>query len=220
MQRMMLTDLQIVERAKLGDVDAFERLYHMHKQRAFGLCLRMTRSIPTAEDLTQEIFLLVFRKIRTFRGQAQFSTWLHRVSVNVVLMHLRDKSIPETSLEEWAPREWDGHFPPGGLVRMETSVEDLVLHSVIDRVNLERAIGELPRGYRMVFVLHDVEGYAHKKIADMLSCSTGTTKSQLHKARLKLRTLLKGTGKKQARGERPKVHLSQSVDYSPRAANL
>jgi len=144
----------------------------------------MTGNTAEAEDLAQEAFLQLFRKIGTFRGESAFSTWLHRLSVNVVLMHLRRKSLPETPLEEFTePSQEDGP-------RREIGARDQTLAGSIDRVNLERAIERLPPGYRTIFVLHDMEGYEHNEIAGMMGCSIGNSKSQLHKARMKLRDLL------------------------------
>ncbi|HXR98884.1 MAG TPA: sigma-70 family RNA polymerase sigma factor [Terriglobales bacterium] len=178
------TEAEAIERAKAGSADAFEFLYHLHKRRVYSLCLRMTGNTAEAEDLAQEAFLQLFRKIGTFRGESAFSTWLHRLSVNVVLMHLRRKSLPETPLEDYTePAQEDGP-------RREIGARDQTLAGSIDRVNLERAIERLPPGYRTIFVLHDMEGYEHNEIAGMMGCSIGNSKSQLHKARMKLRDIL------------------------------
>ena len=145
----------------------------------------MTGNTAEAEDLTQEAFLQLYRKISTFRGESAFSTWLHRLTVNVVLMHLRKKGLPSVSLEEaMEPQQEDGP-------RRDLGSRDTVLAGSIDRLNLERAIESLPPGYRVIFVLHDVEGYEHNEIAEMMGCSIGNSKSQLHIARLKLRDLLR-----------------------------
>jgi len=146
----------------------------------------MVRNPTEAEDLTQEIFQ-VFRKIHTFRNESAFSTWLHRLAVNIVLMRLRKKTLAETSLEEATePNEEIGRPPKdfGG--------PDLRLAGLVDRVNLDRALGQLPPGYRLIFVLHDVQGYEHNEIAEILGCSVGNSKSQLHKARMRLRQGLQG----------------------------
>jgi RNA polymerase sigma-70 factor (ECF subfamily) len=140
-----------------------------------------------AEDLTQEAFLQMFRKIGTFRGDAAFSTWLHRLAVNLVLMRLRKKHLLTSSLEETPGKDQEDAKP------REYGGADLNLTGTVDRVTLERAIQALPAGYRMVFHLHDVEGYEHKQIAGMIGCSVGNSKSQLHKARMKLRELLEGS---------------------------
>ncbi len=180
-----ITEQEAIELAKQGDAESFEALYLLHKRRVYSLCLRMTGNTASAEDLTQEAFLQLYRKIGTFRGESAFSTWLHRLSVNVVLMHLRKKSLPEVSLEEsLEPQQEDGP-------RKDIGTRDNVLAGSIDRLNLQRAIESLPPGYRVVFVLHDVEGYEHNEIAEMMGCSIGNSKSQLHKARMKLRELLK-----------------------------
>jgi RNA polymerase sigma-70 factor (ECF subfamily) len=171
--------------AQAGSAPAFEFLYQLHGRRVYALCLRMVGNPADAEDLMQEAFLQLFRKIGTFRGESAFSTWLHRLAVNVVLMHLRKKGLPEVSLEEtMEPQQEDGP-------RKDVGTRDNVLAGSIDRVNLERAVESLPPGYRIIFVLHDVEGYEHNEIAEMMGCSIGNSKSQLHKARMKLRDLLK-----------------------------
>jgi len=179
-----LSEAEAIERAKQGDEEAFEVLYHLHKRRVYSLCLRMTANTAAAEDLTQEAFLQLFRKIGTFRGESAFSTWLHRMAVNVVLMQLRKKGLPLVSLEETMETEEESP-------KKEPGAEDVRLAGSINRLQLEQAIGDLPPGYRMVFLLHDVEGYEHNEIAEMVGCSIGNSKSQLHKARMKLRELLK-----------------------------
>lgn len=180
-----LSEAEAIGLAKGGDAAAFEGLYGLHKRRVYSLCLRMTGNTAEAEDLTQEAFLQLYRKIATFRGESAFSTWLHRLAVNVVLMHLRKKGLPEVSLDEaLEPQHEDGP-------KKDIGARDNVLAGSIDRVNLERAIESLPPGYRIIFVLHDIEGYEHNEIAEMMGCSIGNSKSQLHKARMKLRDLLK-----------------------------
>jgi len=180
-----LSEAATIERAKLGDAEAFQALYDKHKRRVYSLCLRMTANTAEAEDLTQEAFLQLYRKIGTFRGESAFSTWLHRMSVNVVLMHLRKKSLPVVSLEE-TTQGTEEDSP-----RRDFGAEDMALAGSIDRLQLQRAVDSLPPGYRMIFVLHDVEGYEHNEIAKIAGCSIGNSKSQLHKARMKLRDLLK-----------------------------
>lgn len=178
------TEGQLIDQAKQGDAEAFERLYDKHKRRVYSLCLRMTANTAEAEDLAQEAFLQLFRKIGTFRGESAFSTWLHRLSVNVVLMHLRKKSLPVVSLEETTQADDD-------LPRKDFGADDIALAGSIDRLELQKAVESLPPGYRTIFVLHDVEGYEHNEIAKIAGCSVGNSKSQLHKARMKLRDLLK-----------------------------
>ncbi len=183
--RHMPDQSELVRRAQAGDQQAFSALYAMHRRRVYSLCLRMTHRMEDAEDLMQEAFLQVFRKLHTFRGDAAFSTWLHRVAVNVVLMSLRKKPWRETSIEELSrPEENESSEPVLGCD------DDRLTHS-IDRVALERALDRLPPGYRLVFALHDILGYEHQEAAEMLGCSAGNCKSQLHKARMKLRTLLR-----------------------------
>lgn len=179
-----LSEADAIERAKQGDAAAFEQLYEMHRRRVYSLCLRMTSNTAAAEDLTQEAFLQLFRKIGTFRGESAFSTWLHRMAVNVVLMQLRKKNLPVVPLDETA--EGEDEAP-----KKELGAPDSRLASSIDRLELKRSIDSLPPGYRTIFVLHDVEGYEHNEIAELVGCSVGNSKSQLHKARLKLRELLK-----------------------------
>jgi RNA polymerase sigma-70 factor (ECF subfamily) len=174
-----------IERAKQGDAQAFQELYDKHKRRVYSLCLRMTANTAEAEDLTQEAFLQLYRKIGTFRGESAFSTWLHRLSVNVVLMHLRRKSLPVVSLEE-TTQVGEDDTP-----KKDFGAEDLALAGSIDRLQLQKAVNDLPPGYRTIFVLHDIEGYEHNEIAGIVGCSIGNSKSQLHKARMKLRDLLK-----------------------------
>jgi len=184
-QRARFSEPEAIERAKHGDVQAFEFLYQMHRRRVYSLCLRMTANTASAEDLTQEAFLQLFRKIGTFRGESAFSTWLHRMAVNVVLMQLRKRGLAVVSLEDTLENT-DEEAP-----RKELGVADRALMGSIDRLQLQRAVETLPPGYRMIFLLHDVEGYEHNEIAEMVGCSIGNSKSQLHKARMKLRELLK-----------------------------
>ena len=178
-------EAEAIERARQGDAWAFQQLYDKHKRRVYSLCLRMTANTAEAEDLTQEAFLQLYRKIATFRGESAFSTWLHRLSVNVVLMHLRKKSLPVVSLEE-TTQGGEEDAP-----KKDFGAEDLALAGSIDRLQLQKAVDDLPPGYRTIFVLHDIEGYEHNEIAGIVGCSIGNSKSQLHKARMKLRDLLK-----------------------------
>ncbi|HUV70597.1 MAG TPA: sigma-70 family RNA polymerase sigma factor [Terracidiphilus sp.] len=181
-----------LRRAQAGDHHGFAELYFLHKRRIYSLCLRMVGNIAEAEDLTQEAFLQLHRKIGTFRGDSAFSTWLHRLAVNVVLMQLRKKGLNTTSLDaamEPGPDEGPGR---------SFGTADLTLSGAIDRMALERAVADLPAGYRLIFILHDVEGYEHNEIASMLECSIGNSKSQLHKARLRLRDALRKTADKEA----------------------
>jgi RNA polymerase sigma-70 factor, ECF subfamily len=192
-----LTEAEAIRRAQAGDSAAFDFLYQLHSRRVYALCLRMVNNPADAEDLMQEAFLQLFRKIATFRGESAFSTWLHRMTVNVVLMRLRKKSLPTDSLEETLDPEAENSSP-----KRDVGAPDLRLSGAVDRVNLERSIEQLPPGYRTVFVLHDVQGYEHNEIADIMGCSVGNSKSQLHKARTRLRELLQEQIRDQARQER------------------
>jgi RNA polymerase sigma-70 factor (ECF subfamily) len=191
------TEADAIRLAQQGNAEAFEFIYRMHSRRVYALCLRMVGNTAEAEDLAQEAFLQLFRKIQTFRGESAFSTWLHRLSVNVVLMKLRKKSLPETSLEEMTEPDEESAGP-----RKDVGSLDPTLVGSIDRLNLERAVDQLPPGYKQVFVLHDVQGYEHNEIAKMMGCSIGNSKSQLHKARLRLRELLQEAQREKARQER------------------
>jgi RNA polymerase sigma-70 factor, ECF subfamily len=175
--------LALVARAKQGDQEAFSALFDLHKKRVYSLCLRMTGNVVEAEDLAQDAFIQVFRKLETFRGDATFSTWLYRVVVNTVLMKLRRRHLREVSLDE--PVRLESSTVPRDIGR-----DDGKLVGTVDRIALSRAIQELPKGCRTIFLLHEVEGYEHHEIARMLRCSVGNSKSQLHKARLKMREML------------------------------
>jgi RNA polymerase sigma-70 factor (ECF subfamily) len=176
---------EAIRLAQHGDAAAFETIYHLHSRRVYALCLRMTSDPVEAEDLTQEAFLQLFRKIHTFRGESAFSSWLHRLTANIVLMRFRKKRPVPASLDEMTSPDGENERPA-----LEIGVQDLRLIGVFDRVNLHAAIEELPQGYRSMFLLHDVHGYEHNEIARMLGCSVGNSKSQLHKARKRLRELL------------------------------
>jgi RNA polymerase sigma-70 factor (ECF subfamily) len=186
-------DAEMLARAQAGDHLAFAQLYALHKRRIYSLCLRMVGNVAEAEDLTQEAFLQLHRKIATFRGDSAFSTWLHRLAINVVLMQLRKKGLSLISLDEaMEPNPEEGPSRSFG-------APDLMLTGTIDRLVLEHAIADLPAGYRLIFILHDVEGFEHNEIATMLDCSIGNSKSQLHKARLKLRDALRAQNRQEAR---------------------
>jgi RNA polymerase sigma-70 factor, ECF subfamily len=193
-----LAEADVVRRAQQGDAAAFEHIYRLHSRRVYSLCLRMSGNPTDAEDLTQDVFLQLFRKIGTFRGESAFSTWLHRMSVNIVLMRFRKKPKGETSLETVTNQDEDSSGPA-----KEFGGADLRLDGVIDRVALQAAISELAPGYRAMFVLHYVQGYKHNEIARILGCTTGNSKSQTHKARVRLRELLRKTllGSEPERGE-------------------
>ncbi len=173
-------DITLARSAATGDMAAFEELYQRHHRRVYSICLRMLQSASEAEDLTQDVFIQLYRKIGSFRGDSAFTTWLHRMTVNQVLMHFRKRTVKfEKTTEE-------GETP----VQVVNGTENYRRMRVVDKIALENAIEQLPNGYKSVFVLHDVEGYEHEEVARILGCSVGTSKSQLHKARLKLRKLL------------------------------
>jgi len=180
-----LPEAETIRLAQQGDAAAFECLYRTHCARVFALCARMLKNTAEAEDLTQEIFLHVFRKIQSFRGGSAFSTWLYRVSLNMVLMWLRRKTFAKTSLDEIGEAEGNT-----GSSRRELGGPDLHLEGYIDRTTLQKAVDQLPPRFKVMFVLYDVQGYAHREIAKILGCSLGTSKSQLHRARRRLRELL------------------------------
>jgi RNA polymerase sigma-70 factor (ECF subfamily) len=183
-----LPEPEAIRLAQQGDERGFERIYRLHSQRVYALCLRMMRgNAAEAEELTQESFLQLFRKISTFRGESAFSTWLHRLAFNIVLMRLRRHSFQVLSLDEM--------LEPGektaGLLQKHIGSRDLRLAGSADRMDLERALEQLPPGYKAVFILHDVQGYQHREIAAIRECTLGNSKSQLHKARARLQHLLR-----------------------------
>jgi len=192
-----LNEAEAILRAHNGDAGGFECLYRLHSRRVYALCLRMVGDPTEAEDLTQETFLRLFRKISTFRHESAFSTWLHRVAVNVVLMHSRKKSPPKVSIESTPDSDDEAGWPS-----IDVGAPDPLLAGSIDRVNLERCIQRLPVGYRTVFVLHDIQGHEHREISEILGRSEGNSKSQLHKARTRLRELLHEDRREKARNER------------------
>jgi RNA polymerase sigma-70 factor (ECF subfamily) len=174
----------LVQRAQCGDQEAFATLFQLHKKRVYSVCLQMTKDVADAEDLTQEAFLQVFRNVNSFRGDSAFSTWLYRIAVNTVLMKLRRrKSPPALSLDEPVSNESPS-------LKRDIGKADPSLSGAVDRIALRRAIEELPAGCRQIFDLHEVQGYQHHEIARQLRCSVGNSKSQLHKAKMKMRDLL------------------------------
>jgi RNA polymerase sigma-70 factor (ECF subfamily) len=191
------SEAEAIQRAQDGDKAMFEYLYRLHSRRVYALCLRMVADATEAEDLTQEAFLLLFRKIHTFRGESAFSTWLHRLAVNLVLVHFRKKSLQVVSIEGTPDPNNETGSPS-----IDIGAPDLLVEGSIDRINLERCIKQLPVGYRTIFVLHDVQGYKHREIAKIVGCSVGASKSQLHKARTRLRELLHELQRGKARDER------------------
>jgi RNA polymerase sigma-70 factor (ECF subfamily) len=171
---------EITEALKLDKMAGFRLIYEKHYRRVYSICLRMTGDVPEAEDLTQEVFIQLHRKLASFRGDSAFTTWLYRLTVNQVLMHFRKRCVKSEQTTE------NGKMPDS----IDPATDLPQGTPLIDRIALDIAIGKLPPGYRTAFVLHDVEGYGHEEIAKILGCSPGTSKSQLHKARLKLRRLI------------------------------
>jgi RNA polymerase sigma-70 factor (ECF subfamily) len=199
----------LLKRAQQGDADAFAILFETHKMRVYSLCLRMTKNTTEAEDLVQDTFLHVFRKLATFRGDSALSTWLYRIAVNTVLMHFRRMSPHLVSLD-------DTSRSPGSAkpVRKEYGTQDGRLETSVSRVALTRAISELPEGYRAIYILHEVEGHLHREIATLLGCSVGTSKSQLYKAKLRIRDLLSQSPQHQPKRTRGTEVFAANVPQS------
>lgn len=173
-------DLALAEQCRKNEPGAFEELYRRHSSRLFGLSCRLVGRTE-AEDLLQEIFLAAHRKLESFRGEAALGTWLYRLGMNQILDHVRSRAARTGQLT-------DG-------LDDATLLADAGGHRLadraIDRIDLERALAELPEGCRAAFVLHDVEGLEHKEVSEVLGIAEGTSKSQVHKARLRLRGLLR-----------------------------
>ncbi len=163
--------------AAAGDRRAFERLYRAHMTRVFSLCARMVPDRTRAEELTQDVFVRAWEKMHLFRGESAFGTWLHRLTVNVVLNDRKTEGRQRSRFEDDAEGDTIGSLPGRPLAPG-------------DRMDLEWAINKLPKGAKRVFTLHDVEGYKHEEIAEMLGVTTGATKAQLHRARMLLREAL------------------------------
>jgi len=184
-------DETLVARCRKGDVPAFEELYKRHSSRLYSVAYRMTGSAADAEDLLQDIFLQVYRRIDSYRGEAALGTWLHRLAVNACLDFLRSKQ---------------GHRRQVTDSLDEPDASEPVAHAswrpdaVLSRLDLERAVAQLPPSYRRAFLLHDVEGLEHHEVSDALGIAEGTSKSLVHKARMRLRTLLRGRPAEPARG--------------------
>jgi RNA polymerase sigma-70 factor (ECF subfamily) len=174
------TDFNLTRAAAAGDMRALGELYERYRHRVYAVCISMTRNAAEAEDLTQEVFVSLVKKIGSYRGESQFTTWLHRLTVNCVLMHFRRPSRREqnfTDLENVVP------------IAPRLSVP-LLPGPLTDKIAFKSAVARLPKGCRTVFVLFDLAGYEHEEIAKLLGCTAGTSKSQLHRARLKLRKIL------------------------------
>lgn len=186
-------DLELAQRCGRGDPDAFEQLYRAHAGRLYTLIVRMVASPETAEDLLQDVFLTAYRKIGGFRGDSTLGTWLYRMAVNHCLDYLRGRQSKMAKTTD--SLEDDGMAEPVASAPLAAST--------INRLDLERAIARLPAGCRTAFVLHDVEGFEHHEVGRLLGISEGTSKSQVHKARVKLRAMLGGRAAAPANSRRP-----------------
>ena len=173
-------DMALVDRCRKGDLGAFEELYRQHAGRLYSVACRMVGNPSDAEDLLQEIFLSAHRKLDSFRGESALGTWLYRLATNLCLDHLRSRAARTSQLTGALDDE------PGLADAGSRTLAD----SALTRMDLERALAQLPEGCRAAFVLHDIEGLEHREVADALGIAEGTSKSQVHKARLRLRALL------------------------------
>jgi RNA polymerase sigma-70 factor (ECF subfamily) len=178
-------DLELAERCRHGDAAAFEQLYRAHAGRLYNLVFRMAGSAQEADDLLQEVFLHAYRKLGSFRGDSSLGTWLYRLAVNHCLDFLRGRQSRMARLTDSLDEE--GAAEPAAAAP--------IVPTALSRMDLDRAIAQLPPGCRAAFVLHDVEGYEHHEVARLLGISEGTSKSQVHKARMKLRSMLSGAGR-------------------------
>jgi RNA polymerase sigma-70 factor (ECF subfamily) len=174
-------DYRLARSVAGGDLNALGELYERHFRQVYAVCLSMTRNPSEAEDLTQDVFVHLVRKIGSYRGESRFSTWLHRLTVNLVLMHMRRPARREQATGD----DYENVHSILPHLRPKASVQ------VTDRLALQLAVGQLPRGCRAVFVLFAIAGYKHDEIAKLLGCSEGTSKSQLHRARTKLKRILR-----------------------------
>jgi RNA polymerase sigma-70 factor, ECF subfamily len=219
-----IAESQLIANALDGDSESFGELYRRHSRRIFYLCYRMVNDTELAEDLTQESFVHAFRRLSTFRQESRFTTWMHRIAVNTVLMFIRKRnsSIRECPLDPAFGSEEDAPFEG-----QTYGKADDTLSMTTDRVALQRAIEDLPPGYRLMLILHDIHGYEHQEIAEIFGCTTGNTKSQLHKARLRLRSVIDrergeaASQKKKAASERSAAargRVLQMPEPSKRAA--
>ena len=176
-------DRALIERCRQGDAAAFEQLYRAHAGRLFSLTCRMVGNPADAEDLLQDVFLVAHRKLDTFRGESALATWLYRLAMNVCLDHLRSRAARTSELTDTLDDEpW-----------IQDASSRNLAERTVSRMDLERAIALLPDGSRAAFVLHDIEGLEHAEVADVLGIAEGTSKSQVHKARMRLRKLLSGS---------------------------
>lgn len=180
---------ELIRLAQQGSPEAFAILFNSHKRKVYSICLRMTGNTAEAEDFTQDTFLQMFRKLSSFRGDSALSTWLYRLTVNTVLMRIRRKGLRRISLDE--------AINPPSPGECEHWKADDRLSALPDRIDLTRALKELPNGTRTVLVLYEIDGYDHHEIARLLRCSVGNSKSQLYRAKMRMRELLKANGVRQ-----------------------
>jgi RNA polymerase sigma-70 factor (ECF subfamily) len=175
---------ELVDSARKGNTDAWTELYNKHKPRVYSVILRLTKNSALAEDLTQDTFLVAFKKLSLFRGDSLFSTWLHRVAINVALMSFRKGKLKVIDLD--APSNDEKSSLHEALGK-----DDLNLTGTLDRITLLKALYNVPTSQRVVYILHEIEGYEHSEIAVLLNRSIGNSKSQLNKARARLRLNIK-----------------------------
>lgn len=199
-------DFDLAQESARGNMEAFEEIYKRHHKRVYSICLRMLQNTAEAEDLTQNAFIKLHSKIGSFRGDSEFTTWLHRLTVNEVLMHFRKRSVKteKIGLDE---------IPEGLTHLIVSGTGNPNQMRVVDAIALDEAIEEMRKtapGYANVFKLHDIEGYEHEEVAKLLGCSVGTSKSQLHKARLSLKKLL---------NKKAKLTLEKLHDYKTSSTN-
>ena len=173
-------ELALVERCRQGDLAAFEQIYRAHSGRLYSVAYRMVGNPADAEDLLQDIFLAAHRKLDSFRGDSALGTWLYRLATNLCLDHLRSRGARSSGLTD----------PLDDEIGLADAGSRGLAERTVTRMDLERALARLPEGCRAAFVLHDIEGLEHREVAEALGIAEGTSKSQVHKARLRLRTLL------------------------------
>ena len=173
-------EMELARLAASGDHSAFERLYHAHSARVFALCLRMSGSRTRAGELTQDVFVHVWERLASWRGESALSSWIYRLTVNLVLSNARGEQRRQKHEMSDGDMEADTNSDEGTPAPKEGAARPPSVHDAID---LERAIASLPKGARTVFVLHDVEGYQHDEIAKMTGTAEGTCRAQLHRAR-------------------------------------
>jgi RNA polymerase sigma-70 factor (ECF subfamily) len=188
MAKRAAIDPTVITAAMAGDRLAFEQIYLQYRSLVFAVCHRFVKNHAISEELVQDTFLLVLRKIHLFKGQSQFGTWLYQIARNTALMYIRDQQAKDNneSLAQWQEDQTK-------VVQLERvlKVQDRALQSITDRVTLERLINKMAPGYRSTLLLHDFHGYEHQEICEIMSVRQGTSKSQLHKGRKRLRAMLK-----------------------------